>query len=59
MLRAKAVMDATIQQQITNSVLSMTLPSISKFVFQIWPPNSIFIFNSGDLERIHDLSGLR
>jgi hypothetical protein len=34
MTRAKTVMDATIQQQIICSVLSMTVASISKLVFQ-------------------------
>jgi hypothetical protein len=34
MIRAKTVMDATIQQQIIYSVLSMTVASISKLVFQ-------------------------
>ena len=34
MIRAKTVMEATIQQQIIFSVLSMTVASISKLVFQ-------------------------
>ena len=54
MIRAKTVMDATIQQQIIYSVLSMTVASISKLVFQQY--NALLIAFLYFRPEEHDLS---
>ena len=54
MIRAKTVMDATIQQQIIYSVLSMTVASISKLVFQQY--NALLIAFLYFKPEEHDLS---
>ena len=54
MIRAKTVMDATIQQQIIYSVLSMTVASISKLVFQQY--NALLIAFLYFEPEEHDLS---
>ena len=54
MIRAKTVMDAIIQQQIIYSVLSMTVASLSKLVFQQY--NALLIAFLYFRPEEHDLS---